>query len=238
MSYQLEKLEESCRAKHSGVFLVIFDRDEALFVLVEKYGYKILTEITGDVQKKRYLTKSSENFFEKIISIIKEYAERYPDAQIVLASPAFWKEELFKMLDDSIKKKTILSTCSSADKTAIDEVLKRPELKTALKNAKIHEELNIINKFLTEISKNNLAVYGLKETEFCANSGAVDILLVTDDFIINSRQEGKYNAIESIMKTVESMKGKVIIISSDNQPGKSLDALTGIGTILRYKISP
>jgi stalled ribosome rescue protein Dom34 len=37
------------------------------------------------------------------------------------------------------------------------------------------------------------------------------------------------------MKDVESMNGRIVIISSDNHAGKSLDALTGIGALLRYK---
>lgn len=238
LRFQLDKLYDAVRSKHHGVLLAIFDRDEAFFALVENYGYKLLSEIKGDLQKKRYEVKQAGqtgNFFQQIAASIKEYYERYPNSTIVLASPAFWKEELFELLGN-LKSKTILATCSSADKTAIDEVLKRPELKTALKNAKIQEELSIISRFLTEVSKNNLAIYGLKETENCANIGAVDTLLLTDGFIIKSRQEDKYKDIEDIMKNVEAMKGRVMIISSDNQAGKSLAALGGIGGILRYKI--
>ena len=235
MAYQLEKLRESFNAKYPGILMVILDREEAFYVLVEKYGYKILSDISGDVQKKRYETKHSDNFFRKIVASINEYAERYKDASLVIASPAFWKEDLFEMLDEKIKARTILATCSSADTTAIEELLKRPELKTALKNARIHLELNIVDKFLTEIAKNNLATYGLSETKYCASTGAVDTLLVTDGLIANSREKNTYPEIESIMKDVESMNGRIVIISSDNHAGKSLDALTGIGALLRYK---
>jgi protein pelota len=236
LEYQLDKLHQSTKSKYGGCLLVIFDRDEGFFVLVERYGYKIISEVKGDVQKKRYLEKHTSNFFQNIIKQIKEYHNRYPSAEIVLASPAFWKEELFELLEQELKQKTILATCSSADRTAIEELINRPELKTVLKNTKIQEESEIVNNFLREISMHRNAVYGLKETQYCANIGAVELLLVTDGFILKVRQENNYDAISNIMRNVESMKGKVAIISSENQAGKSLDALRGIGAILRYKV--
>ena len=236
MDYQLDKLHDSFNAKYPGILMVILDRETAFYVLVEKYGYKILSDIAGDVQKKRYATKHSDDFFRKIIEAIKEYAERYKDASLVIASPAFWKEELFEMLDENLKARAILATCSSADRTAIEELLRRPELKSALKNARLHQELNIVDKFLAEISKSNLAVYGLKETEYCSSVGAVDTLLVTDGLITNAREKNSYPQIEAIMRNVESMKGRIVIINSENHAGKSLDALAGIGALLRYKI--
>ena len=47
----------------------------------------------------------------------------------------------------------------------------------------------------------------------------------------------KYDYIESIMKTVDSTKGDILIVSSDNEAGKKLDGLGGIAAILRYKIN-
>ena len=219
LGYQLDKLNDACKANYPGIILLIFDRDEGFFVLIEKYSHKLLSEIKGDASKKRYAEKTekkSGNFFEQIISLLKEYAERYKESRIVIASPAFWKEELFAMLDETLKARTTLSTCSAADPTAIEEVLKRPELKSALKDARLNEEIEIVNKLLEEISKNNLAVYGLKETEYCSGIGAIDTLIITEGLLTKSRSVGKYGFIQRIMKTVESMKGTVKIVSSEN----------------------
>ncbi len=236
LGFQLDKIRDACKAKYHGIILLIFDRDEGFFVLVEKYSHKILSEIKGDVNRKRYAEKKSGNFFEQLSSALKEYAERYKESRIVIASPVFWKEELFAIIDDSLKPRVTLSSCSSVDSTAIEEVLKRPELKSALKDARLNEEIEIMNRLLVEISKNNLGVYGLKETEYCANIGAVETLIVTDGLLSKSRDSGLYYKMQAIMKNVESMKGRVVIISSDNSSGKSLDSLGGIGALLRYKV--
>ena len=69
----------------------------------------------------------------------------------------------------SIKQKIILATCSSATKNGIDEVIKRPEVREALKQERTAKEINKVEELFAEIAKNNLAVYGLKEVENLLN---------------------------------------------------------------------
>ena len=238
LKYQLDKLKEACSEKKSSLLICVHDREEAYFASFKKYGYEILTHLQGEVQKKREENIKKENFYLMIIGKLREYAERYNIKQIVVASPAFWKEDLMKELkDEELKKKIILATCSSATKNGIDEVIKRPEVREALKQERTAKEINKVEELFTEIAKNNLAVYGLKETENAANIGAVKELLITDSLIQKSRSGDFYNEIDRIMKTVDKTKGDVEIISSEHESGKKLDGLGGIGAILRFKLS-
>jgi protein pelota len=169
---------------------------------------------------------------------MKEYDSRYNMSKIIIASPIFWKEELIKELkDQDLKKKIIQATCSSADNSGINEVLKRPETQEALKQDRISREINIVEELLKEIAKNNLAVYGLKQTEEAVNSGAVKTLILTDNFIKKQREKENYQKIDFMLKNTEAMKGNVIIISSEHEGGKKLDGLSGIGALTRYKLS-
>lgn len=238
LSFQLDKIKEACAEKRSNILICIFDREEAYFALLKKKGYELLSRLKGDVQKKASEEKVKGGFYSLIIKTIKEHIKRYKIEKIILASPAFWKEELLKELkDENVKNKIIQATCSSANEKAINEVLKRPELKEALQQERIAEETKIVDELLMEISKNNLAAYGLKETENAVNAGAVKMLLLTDSFIHKKRQEDKFEKIDSLMKTAEKLKGKVMIISSENDAGKKLNGLGGIGAVLRYKLS-
>ena len=130
-----------------------------------------------------------------------------------------------------------MATCSSVGENAINEVLKRPETENALKQDRIAREFRYVEELFTEISKNNLASYGLKETKEAAIAGAVKTLLITDKFIQEKRMEDKYESIENMMKTVDTTKGDILIVSSDNEAGKKLDGLGGIAAILRYKLN-
>src|SRR3989338_3194877 len=166
LKYQLDKLKEACQEKKSTLLICVHDREEAYFALFKKYGYDILAHIQGEVQKKREENIKKENFYLGIINKIKEYVERHKIKQVILASPAFWKEDLMKELkDDGIRQMIVLATCSSATKNGIDEVIKRPEVREALRQERTAKEINKVEELLTEIAKNNLAAYGIDETE-------------------------------------------------------------------------
>ena len=237
LKYQLEKLKEASEEKKSSILICVHDREEAYFALFKKYGYEVLIHLKGDVAKKREESAKKENFYGLVIKKIEEYVERHGIKQVVIASPSFWKEDLMKELKDAeLRKKIILATCSSATKNGIDEVIKRPELKEALKQERAAKEINKVEEMLTEIAKNNLAVYGLKETEEAMVSGAIKELLLTDSFIQKSRNDGFFGKVDNIMKTVDKMNGDIVIVSSEHEGGSRLDGLGGIGAILRYKI--
>lgn len=238
LKYQIDRLKEAASEKTSNILIVILDREEANFALSKQYGYEFLSELKGDVQKKADEKQTESRFYSEIVTIMQNYAEKYKIEKIIIASPAFWKEELLKTIkDDSLKKKIILATCSSADKSAINEVLKRSEVQEALKQDRIARELRFVEEIFKEISKKGLAAYGLVEVENAANLGAIKMLVVTDACIRKSREENFYQKIDYIMKLVDKIKGEIHIISSENDAGKRLDGLGGIAALLRYHIN-
>ncbi|MBU3941842.1 MAG: mRNA surveillance protein pelota [Nanoarchaeota archaeon] len=237
LSFQVEKIKQAS-VETKKILICILDRDEACFGLLKKQGFSLLSEIKGDVEKKADLKAKTGNFYGEVVNKLYDYVGRYKIESIILASPAFWKEDLMKNIkNDEIKKKITLATCSCSGKEAINEVLKRPEVKNVLSQQRVAKELEFVESLLEEISKNNLAVYGLKETEKAVNAGAVEKLLVTDRLIQKTRAEKKFEKIDQLMKNTESMKGSVNIIGSDHDGGKKLDGLGGIGAILRYKLN-
>ncbi len=241
IKYQLEKLKEAEQPLTSKILIAVFDREESHFALLTKQGFYHLSSIEGDVQKKGDDTgQKKQSFWKDIIKQLEEYDKRYKLNTIVLASPSFWKEELLKELNnDKLKKKMISATCSSAHKSAINEVLKRQETQQALKQDRISKELKLVEELLDNIAKEGNATYGINETKQAAEAGAVQELLVTDSAIRKARDKpetGDYKKIDDMMKLTDNMKGNINIISSINDAGKKLDGLGGIAAILRYKV--
>jgi len=238
LKYQIDRLKEACKEKISRILIVVMDREEVHFALLKKYGYEVLSSIKGKVNKKSIEEKSEGRFYDEIIEKIDEYVKRYKIIKVVLASPAFWKDELMKeMKDEELKKRILLATCNAIGKNGIDEVLRRPEVNAALHEDRITREIGLVEELLNEISKNNLAAYGLRDTENAVNMGAVRALLVTDSLIQKAREKGDYGKIDNMMRIVDSMKGSVNIISSEHDGGKKLDGIGGIAAILRYKLN-
>ncbi len=238
LKYQLDRLKEACKEKTSKILIVVMDREEANFALLKKYGYELLINIKGKVKKKDVEERLEGNFYPEIIKKLEEYVKRYNIVKIILASPAFWKEDLMKEItNEELKKKIIPATCNSTGKNGINEVLRRPEVKAALHEDRIAKEIGLVEELLSEISKNNLAVYGLKDTENAVNAGAIKTLLITDSMIQKAREKNSYEKIDNMMKITDSMKGSINIISSEHEGGKKLNGLGGIAAILRYKLN-
>jgi len=94
------------------------------------------------------------------------------------------------------------------------------------------EAAEYIERLLAEISIDGKAVYGLKEVEKAFNYGAIDVLLLTDDFLMKEREKWD---VDSFLEEVERV-GKILILSSEFEPGKQLNALGGIAALLRFPI--
>ncbi|MBS3148860.1 mRNA surveillance protein pelota [Candidatus Woesearchaeota archaeon] len=238
LSYQLSRLDEACEQKRSNILVCVFDREEAIFALLKKSKPEIIAHIKGDVERKRVQTNVKSSFYEQVVKQLEEYDKRYSLDVIVIASPAFWKEELLKVVkNDALRKKLVQATCSSVDERAIDEVLKRDEIRHAVNKERSALEMQLVDEVLSEIAKKGAVVYGVAACESSAAQGAVSKLLITDSLIKRTREEGAFQRIDSILRCVDKSKGAVIIVSSEHMGGKRLDGLGGIAALLRYKLS-
>lgn len=237
LAYQKQKLEEATREK-STYLLCVLDREEVLFAITKKKGFKKLTGFKGDVPKKGKDVDIKKDFHQEIIKLLEEYTKRFSPENIIVASPAFYKEDLVKKVkDEDLKKKIVLATCSTVNASALDEVMKRPELATVLKGSRARKEKMLVEELLTEIQKDALAVYGIRAVQHAISAGAVSKLLLTDSFIQKQKEKKTFDVIDEQMKHVDALKGEIHIISSEQESGKKLDGLGGIAALLRYKIA-
>ena len=240
LSYQLEKLEEACKQEKSAVLICVLDRKEASFAILKSYGYEVLSEIEGIVEEKRIKEKQKEStFYIEVIKLLEQYNERFKPNSIIIASPAFFKEDLAKEIERNnkeLRKKVVLATCNSTGANGINEVLKRDEVKSVLKQERAFKETKVIEEILVEIAKNGAACYGIKEVEGAVKMAAVKVLVVVDSLIQKLRQENKYEKLESIIKLADNTKAEIYIVSNEHDAGKKLEGLGGIAALLRYKI--
>lgn len=237
--YLLQKIHEACQDKGTKILIVALDRDEVTFALLSASGYKILADLEGEVGKKGYADIQEKEFYEDVAKMVEEYAQRYEVVHIILGSPAFWKENLLTIIKkkhSALSGKISLATCNAIGKNAIDEILKRDEVKTVLKNDRTVRETTLVEELFKEIAKASLASYGFKEVKEAADAHAIKILLVSDEYLREKRDLGTYTEIDEVMKEVERSNGEVHIISSEHDAGKKLHGLGGIGAILRYAL--
>lgn len=207
------------------VLVCILDESEAdLYVIKERS--KHLLHLTCSLGKESGVSTKLQ-YFADIYERMKKEDVRY----IVIAGPAFAKEELFDYLkenDKEVGKKISLETLAHTGEPGFQELLKRGVLERIIKISRISEETRIVEKLLEEISKDGLVVYGKEETKKAVEMGAVELLLISDK---------KVREFEELMGKAEKMKTHVMIIESSHQAGDKFLRLGGIGGFLRYRIS-
>tara|TARA_Y100000310_G_scaffold324914_1_gene387521 strand:+ start:30306 stop:31355 length:1050 start_codon:yes stop_codon:yes gene_type:complete len=236
MAYQKQKLKEASETKYSYLFC-LFDREEGLLAVTKKFGYDVLVKLKGSVAKKAKDVTITKDFHLELIKAIEMYNSRLKPEKIILASPAFYKDDLYKKIKDSgLREKIILAVCSDISERSLDEVLKRPELSYALKFSRAREEQLIVDELLKEINKDNLAAYGWKQVLNAIKLGAVAALIITEKYIQKQKEEKKFIDLDEQMKHVDALKGKIHLISSEMDSGKKVDGLGGIAALLRYKL--
>lgn len=209
------------------------------YALLTASGYKMLADIEGEVGKKGYADIKEKEFYSEVAKHLEEYVQRYEVQNIIIGSPAFWKEELLSIIKKkypSLTSKVTLATCNTTGKNAIEEILKRDEVKTVLKNDRTTRETKLVEEMLKAIAKNSLSAYGMKDVQQAAEAHAIKILLLSEDFLQEQRQKGNFSLLDIMMREVERSNGEVHIISTEHEAGKRLHGLGGIAAVLKYNL--
>ncbi len=228
---QLERIKEAeSAAKRPKVIILTIEEGEAHIALVRQYGVEELAEI------KQSLGKGEESqrgeFFAQTAQKLKWTIEttNLGEGKIIIAGPGFTKEDFQEHLrtnQPEIAKKTILIDTAS---TRYQEVLKRGSLDKILQESRLAQEAKHIETLLQEIATNGKAAYGLEEVAQKTEEGAVETLLITDETLHTQPERA-----EKLLKQAEYAGGKIVIFSTEFEPGKQLESLGGVAAILRYK---
>lgn len=230
--FHLDLIDDAVSGFSEKVLILLLDRDRCLFAEVSSSGFNIISEFSGQVKNKKYDEKINKSFFSLVNSELLSLASKFSFGHIVVASPAFWKQDFMKeVTNEEIKKKIILTSCGDVSKVGLNEVLKSKEFSRVVKSARIVRDSELVEKFMVEISKNGLVCYGLNEVLKSIEVGAAKSLIITTDKI-KSKEEGV--DIKKLMSDVDVSGGKIFIVDSSNDAGSKLDGLGGVGVFLRF----
>jgi len=222
-SYQIERLKKA-KIKKPLLLICVLDRDQADFAEVKESGIDHLTTIYSKKYKDR---DAMDEYRNEIMKYLLGKHETF--GRIIIAGPGFEKENLFnhiKQKNPELARKLVIESANSTGRTGINEVI-RSSANRIIKETRIATETELVERFLEEISKDGLAVYGAKETARAVESGAVETLLVSED---------KISEFENIMEKAEKLGSRVVVIGTDHESGEKFLSLGGIGGLLRFKI--
>ncbi|MEM1812253.1 MAG: hypothetical protein QW730_06560, partial [Candidatus Nezhaarchaeales archaeon] len=173
----------------------------------------------------------------ELVDKTKELIERLKVKVVAIVGPGFIKEELAKELASNINVKLYLDSVSAGGYQGVKEAIRRGMLKKVLRDLSVIEEAELMNEFLSHISKSDDKVaYGLEDVKKAAEYRAVEKLLVLDE-LVRSPDVDLRKEVEGIISMVEENGGQVKIFSSLEEPGQQLKSMGGMAAILRFSLN-
>jgi protein pelota len=229
--YLLAKVKEATK-EDASLLVLLFDREEAKLYTVTRRGVEEIQRLKGIVAKKDLDEQKASNFYKELVGALQEQLSRGKYRHIVAGAPAFWKEYLQKELPPELKKVTVVTTISAVERTAIRELLARPEVAKLLAESSTMRELQLVEDALAALAKEKLA-YGTKEVREAIETGNAAHVLLTENEIVKRRENGTFHKLEQLLKMGEQTKAAVHVLSSEEGQNK-IDPLGGLVALKRW----
>lgn len=232
---QFERIREAeIAALRPKVIIATVEEGEACIGVVRQYGVEESSCLRQTLGKGEG-DKRSE-FFGELAKQLKWASEKVE--AVILAGPGFTKEDFLDFLkarEPELAKKIVLEDTSSIGVSGFQEVLRRGAVDRIVQESRIGREAKLIEELMKEISVKGKAAYGMDDVKNAQSLGAIDTLLITDELLRTEREE---RAIDEFLKDVERAQGRIVVFSTEFEPGKKLESLGGIAALLRFRINP
>jgi protein pelota len=235
-SDQIERLREAiAAANRPEVEIVIIEEGEAVIGYLRQYGIEEVSRVRQSSSGKREGTDARSEFFGEVARQLK-YADKVQT--FVVAGPGFIKDDFVKFLKNNyseIAQKVVVEDISSIGTSGFQEVLRRGAIQRVAEETRITREAQLIEVLLAGIAKEGKVTYGYSAAKKAIDYGAVETLMIADEVLRGYREKGQAG-VEKLMREVEHSRGRVVIFSTEFEPGQRLEKLGGIAAILRYPI--
>ncbi|KCZ73491.1 cell division protein pelota [Candidatus Methanoperedens nitroreducens] len=231
---QLERIKEAeIASRRPRVIIATVEEGEAYIGVVRQFGVEESSHLERSLGKGEG-SKRNE-FFGELASQLKWAAEKVE--AVILAGPGFTKEDFLEFLrvrEPELTKKIVIEDTSSIGVSGFQEVLRRGAVDRIMQESRIGREAKLIEELMKEISIDGKAAYGMADVRNAQGFGAIETLLITDELL---RTERESNSIDDFLRDVERSQGRIVVFSTEFEPGKKLESLGGIAALLRFRVN-
>lgn len=230
----LSRIDDAVR--RSGIpplTIVAIDDDEAMIGVVSDQGVREVATVYGRRRGKYDAGSGAREAKDPQVAFREEVLEALTPIggeHILLAGPAFWKDEFAAFLRQhapDLAKRVQLVPTPHGGRTGIQECLRSGEDKV-LAETRAAVETKLVERVLAEIATEGKYAYGTGHVKEALEAGAVETLLVSERLLRSPE-------LEQLGTVAQRTGADVRIIAKNHDSGRQLESLGGIAAILRYK---
>ncbi len=228
----LARIDDAVKAsKRPAVLILSMEEGNAVLGALRHFGVQRLAEISGEKEGKQYRSRAdTAAFFREVLDEVK--VRREGGLPLVVVGPGFTKEDFLRYgrekSPEAVEGAAIVGT-GQAGMTGIYEALKEGAISKAAESTRVEEETQAVESLLEGIGKDGAVTYGPEHVARAVRAGAVELLLVTDALVRDP-------AVAGVLESCEAAGGRCLIVSTAHDGGKKLEALGGLGALLRYRM--
>eukprot|EP01083_Nonionella_stella_P095059 266793_1 len=247
----LERLGNSLDARQSAeVAAIVMQPGLAHLLLVTPYMTIRRARVEVNIPRKRVGSstrhdKGQIRFFGMILDAIIQHINFEVVKCLIIASPAFLKDDFSQWLYEESRKRDLKSITENRDKIilchsssghtqALTEILQDPQVLLRLEDTKAAREVKLLDSFLHLMNTDpDRAFYGFDHVRKANDASAIETLLVTDDLFRSADIKTRKQYV-SLVESVKDNGGEVSVFSVMHPSGEQLNDLTGVAAILRF----
>jgi len=224
-NYIKELINEAVKNTKKAILgIIVVDDEKALFAYLLNYGITFENEIYSGLSKRlsqKDFQEQENKYYQKILDLCKNMKVD----TIIIAGPAFTKENIRKFGTDSgflknINKKIVFEDASSAERSAVYEIIKSEKTASLLQSERIRKEFILMDEFLNyyNIGKGK---FGIDEIKNAIENFEIKTLLVNDVMLGDPK-------IQELLALAEERKIKIEIFNTDDEVGVQLHSFKDI----------
>jgi protein pelota len=233
--HHLERIKEAQAASRMPLLtFVALDDETATIAVLRPQGLQVVANISADIQGKQFDHKAKgekEAYLKEILDTLGHQLDTGTEERrdVIVLGPGFYKEDFVAYArEKKLEANLYVEAASQAGAGGIREVLKAGATRS-LEKAKAAEDERIMAELLAEIGKGGKFMYGIDQVIDALERGAVETLLLTEDFLRDGR-------MERIGRLVQETRANIRVLSTGYDAGRRLEGLGGLAALLRYKI--
>ncbi len=235
--HHLSRIKQAmAETKRPRLYMLVMDEKEAAFATMRGFGASYEWELEYKGSKRDEAKKQAEEgkqFFGELLSRL----ERLEDVhRIVIAGPGFAASNFMnwaKEKNPKLAARFVLEHCTYADRTGVNELLKKGVVKRVASEERVALELQVMEEFKSAIAKNSERVcYGLANVRAGVESRAALKVLVLDELLRQKKN------VEEIVELAQTNGVEVMIFSHESDGGRELAGLGGLAAFLRFALPP
>ena len=215
LNFQIKLLRQAAESSPT-VFICVYEEGAAFFYVMSNYRIKRKMEFNKAVSGKRFKNESRKDFFTKLSALLlEEYKKRY--GAFIVAGKAMDNEDL---RNNYLKDKNITYEVVSYADTGLRELLSKNRINEVLNNARLSIQRQLINEYLSGISRNDKQyAYGKEEINLALIERVPQQALLSKEYVLNNRE---------ILEKLDSLGCEVVLFDENDESLSQLNSFGGI----------